>query len=184
MLWRFRDPEHPLYNAEMAAQMAGHVEDLYRRCDKLLGRVLDKVDENSLLIVLSDHGFNSFRRAFDTNTWLWQQGLLTLRNGKRPSEELGDSFQAVDWSKTHAYGIGLGGIYLNFRGREKEGILEEGSSDAETVSKSIEKGLAGFVDVDAQRVAIHNVSRREHIYSGPYVADAPEAEAPFPKSQE
>ena len=53
-----------------------------------------------LLIVLSDHGFGSFRRAFDTNTWLWQNGLLQLKTGKKPSEDSGEGFGAVEWSKT------------------------------------------------------------------------------------
>src|SRR5205807_9123909 len=125
MFWKFRDPAHPAYDADRAREFAGDLEELYRRCDRVLGRVLESCDENTLLVVLSDHGFNSFRRAFDTNTWLWQQGLLSLKNGTKPNEEL--TFNAVDWSKTHAYALGLGGIYLNLRGREAAGIVDEGA---------------------------------------------------------
>jgi predicted AlkP superfamily phosphohydrolase/phosphomutase len=173
MLWRFRDPEHPGYEPDSARDYSTLVEQHYARCDKLLETIFDYVDENTLLITLSDHGFNTFRRAFDTNMWLWQNGLLALKDGKKPSEDLGEGVAAIDWSRTYAYAVGLGGIYLNFKGREREGILEEGT-EAERVRNSIASGLSGLVDSATQREAIRNVSRREDIYSGPYAANAPD----------
>ena len=169
MLWRFRDSLHPGF--EHDRDFATLVEEHYARCDKLLAPVLDKVDENTLLIVLSDHGFNTFRRAFDTNTWLHQNGLLALNTGGKPSEDLGEAFAAVDWSRTYAYAVGLGGIYLNFKGRERQGILEEGT-DAERVRNAIASGLPEVADSGAK--AIRSVSRREEIYSGPYANNAPD----------
>jgi predicted AlkP superfamily phosphohydrolase/phosphomutase len=171
MFWRFLDPEHPLYDHDQATVLGPKVAELYRRCDALLSAVLDKTDENTLLMVLSDHGFNSFRRSFDTNTWLWQNNLLALN--KKPGEDLGDSFEAVDWSRTHAYAIGLGGIYLNKKGRESGGIVEEGA-ESERVRHAIEQGLTELKDPANARPAIRSVARREHIYSGPYVSDSPD----------
>jgi predicted AlkP superfamily phosphohydrolase/phosphomutase len=173
MLWRFRDPEHPGYEPELALEYGNFIEQHYARCDKLLAPVLDRTDENTLLIVLSDHGFNTFRRAFDTNTWLWHNGLLALKNGRKPSEDIGDGFADVDWSKTYAYAVGLGGIYLNFKGREREGILEEGT-EAERVRNAIQSGLAGIVDAKTGRTAIRDVRRKEQLYSGPNAANAPD----------
>jgi predicted AlkP superfamily phosphohydrolase/phosphomutase len=135
--------------------------------------VLDKADNNTLLIVLSDHGFNTFRRAFDTNTWLHQNGLLALKDGAKPSEDLGDAFAAVDWSRTYAYAVGLGGLYLNMKGREREGILEEGT-EAERVRNAIQTGMSGVIDPEAQAAAVRSVSRREALYSGPYAVNAPD----------
>ena len=173
MMWRFRDREHPGFEPDLSPELATRIEQHYQRCDKLLASVLDKVDENTLLIVLSDHGFGTFRRAFDTNTWLWQNGLLALRDGKKPSEDLGEGFPAVDWSKTYAYAVGLGGIYLNFKGREGGGIVEEGS-EADRVRKAIQSGLAEIPDAQTQRPAIRSVSRREDLYSGAFVGSAPD----------
>jgi predicted AlkP superfamily phosphohydrolase/phosphomutase len=173
MFWRFRDAEHPYFDRDLAPELAGQIEQHYRRYDPLLARILDAVDENTLLIVLSDHGFNTFRRAFHVNTWLWENGLLALKNSRKPDEELGEGFAAVDWPRTYAYAVGLGGIYLNFKGREREGILEEGS-EAERVRRAIQKGLAGIPDPATERVAINSVSRREEIYSGAYAADSPD----------
>jgi predicted AlkP superfamily phosphohydrolase/phosphomutase len=173
MLWRFRDREHPGFEPDLSPELATKIEEQYSRCDALLSPVLDKVDENTLLIVLSDHGFGTFRRAFDTNTWLWQNGLLALKDSRKPGEDLGDGFASVDWSKTYAYAVGLGGIYLNVKGRESMGILEEGS-EADRVRRAIQTGLAEFPDTQTQLPAIRGVSRREELYSGAFVENSPD----------
>ena len=173
MMWRFRDRQHPGFEPDLSPELATRIEEHYQRCDRLLASVLERVDEDTLLIVLSDHGFGTFRRAFDTNTWLWENGLLALKDGKRPSEELGEGFPHVDWSKTYAYAVGLGGIYLNFKGREGGGILEEGT-EADRVRQAIQQGLANASDAATQRPAIRSVSRREEIYSGAYVGNSPD----------
>ena len=173
MLWRFRDREHPGFEPDLSPELATRIEEHYRRCDALLSAVLEKVDENTLLIVLSDHGFGTFRRTFDTNTWLFQNGLVALKDSRKPGEHLGEGFASVDWSKTYAYAIGLGGIYLNFKGRESGGILEEGS-EAERVRNAIQTGLTDFPDEHTQRAAIRSVSRREQLYSGAFVENSPD----------
>jgi len=174
MFWRFIDPGHPNFNRDLASSLGPQVDELYRQCDALVGRVLDKVDENTLLIVLSDHGFNTFRRAFDTNTWLWENKLLALKDGKKPDECMTDSFCQVDWSKTYAYAVGLGGIYLNIKGREKDGILEDGTGEADKVRGAIQQGLAELPDREMGQPAVRSVSRREDLYSGAYVKDSPD----------
>jgi len=173
MLWRFRDRQHPCFEPDLAPDLATRIEEHYRQCDALLAAPLEKADENTLLVVLSDHGFGTFRRAFHTNTWLWQNGLLSLKDNRKPSEELGDGFAEVDWSKTYAYALGLGGVYLNFKGRERSGILQEGS-EAERVRRAIQNGLAEFPDMGTQRTAIRSVSRREELYSGTFMENAPD----------
>ena len=62
MLWRFRDREHPGFEPDLSPEFSTRIEEHYRRCDALLSSVLDKVDENTLLIVLSDHGFEFLPR--------------------------------------------------------------------------------------------------------------------------
>jgi predicted AlkP superfamily phosphohydrolase/phosphomutase len=173
MLWRFRDSEHPGYEPDLAREYSTLIEQHYARCDQLLTPIFDKVDEDTLLVVLSDHGFNTFRRAFDTNTWLWQNELLALKNGHKPDENLGDGFREVDWSRTYAYAVGLGGIYLNFKGREREGVLEEGT-EADRVRRAIASGLKGIMDPSNRQTAIRNVIGREELYSGPYTSNAPD----------
>ena len=173
MMWRFRDREHPGFEHDLSADFSQCIEEHYHRCDRILTSVLDRVDEDILLLVLSDHGFGTFRRAFDTNTWLLQNGLLALKNRRKPGEETGDGAAAIDWSRTYAYAVGLGGIYLNKKGREAQGIVEQGT-DAERVRRVIESGLANFPDVVKQNPAVRSVSRREALYFGPFVENSPD----------
>lgn len=173
MFWRFRDPQHPYFDRERAPEFVRSVEEHYRLYDGLLARVLEHVDEHTLLIVLSDHGFNTFRRGFHVNTWLVENGMMTLRDGKKPDEALGDGFSAVDWSRTSAYALGLAGVYLNMKGREGGGILEEGA-EAERVRRAIVEGLTGIADAASGAKAINSVSVRDEIYSGAHAAASPD----------
>lgn len=172
MLWRFRDPRHPGFQPDLKAQLGTRIEEHYQRCDRLLSAVLDKVDDETLLCVLSDHGFGSFRRAVDTNTWLWQNGLLAMKDGRKPGPHV-DGPGAIDWSKTYAYAVGLGGIYLNLKGREGAGIVEP-NGEAERVRSAIQSGMAGLADAETGEPAVRSVSRREELYSGPFAANAPD----------
>jgi predicted AlkP superfamily phosphohydrolase/phosphomutase len=171
MLWRFRDKEHPRYEPEKAARFGPEIEEMYKACDGVVGKVLERVDGDTLLIVLSDHGMGTFRRSFDTNSWLVGQGLLTLKGGVKPSLDV--DFGQVDWSKSSAYCMGLGGIYLNMRGRESAGIVTPGA-EAERVSNAIMSGLPQAVDPKTQLHAIDSVSPRSAIYSGPFAAESPD----------
>jgi predicted AlkP superfamily phosphohydrolase/phosphomutase len=67
-----------------------------------------------MLMVISDHGFNTFRYGVDLNRWLEENGYLALKENDREGKYL----TAIDWSKTKAFGLGLTGIFLNIKGRE------------------------------------------------------------------
>ncbi|NJO00038.1 MAG: phosphodiesterase, partial [Anaerolineales bacterium] len=173
MFWRFREPEHPANRGgDFNPEFSHVIEDHYRTCDAVVGKAMQYADEQTLFIVLSDHGMNSFQRGIHLNTWLYNQGLLALQNGLIPGEETGDFFRGVDWSRTQAYALGLGGIYLNLKGREEKGIVS--TDEAESIKTAIIKGLTGLGDPERGRVAVRSVSSREQIYSGPYVGEAPD----------
>ena len=171
MLWRFRDQDHPRYEPEKAARFGPEIEEMYKACDRVVGKVLERVDADTLLIVLSDHGMGTFRRSFDTNTWLVEQGLLTLKGGAKPSLDV--DFGQVDWSRTSAFCMGLGGIYLNLRSREAQGIVAPGA-EADRVSNAIISGLPQAIDPKTQLHAIASVSPRSAIYSGPFASESPD----------
>jgi len=173
MFWRFRDIAHPFHNPGATRELSRQIEEHYRHYDGVVARVAEQADADTLLVVLSDHGFGTFRRAVHLNTWLWQQGLLALKAGQKPGDSLEDSFAHVDWSKTHAYALGLSGIYLNKKGRERDGIVGV-NGDAERVRRAIVSGLSGLADPAASCVAINSVARAEQIYSGACAAEAPD----------
>ncbi|HEX9562511.1 MAG TPA: alkaline phosphatase family protein [Gemmatimonadaceae bacterium] len=175
MFWRFREPAHPANGAGARLEPAWTrvIEEHYRRCDATVGEVLRAVDDRTLLVVLSDHGFSSFRRGLSLNAWLLRNGYLGLRDGTEAGESAGEFFQGVDWSRTRAYALGLGGIYLNVKGREAEGIVE--ASEADRLAGELASRLAGLVDTDRGGVAIRRARTRAQVYSGPFAADAPDA---------
>jgi predicted AlkP superfamily phosphohydrolase/phosphomutase len=171
MLWRSLEPDHPA-NRERGAAPPRAIAECYRRGDSVVGRVLEFVGDETLLIVLSDHGFGSFRRGFHLNRWLHDQGLLALRAGARPGPEAGELLRGVDWDRTQAYGVGLSGLYLNIRGREGRGVVAP--EDAERLKTEIAGRLHGLIDPESGTVAVRRVSTREQVYAGPFLAEAPD----------
>ncbi len=180
MFWRFREPDHPANRGRVPeARWAGVIEEHYRRADSMVGQAMEHADDHTLVMALSDHGFNSFRRGFHLNSWLLENGLLHLRDGIRPGEEAGDLLKNVDWRRTKAYALGLGGLYLNLRGRESEGIVD--AEEAAGLKAAIARGLLRLVDKERGDVAIHRAVPREELYSGPFLDDAPDLIVQFAK---
>jgi predicted AlkP superfamily phosphohydrolase/phosphomutase len=173
MLWRHREPEHPANRGrEASPALAAAIEDQYRRGDEVVGQALDHVDDRTLLIVLSDHGFNSFQRQFHLNTWLHREGLLALQPGLSPGDGAGDFLQGIDWERTRAYAMGLGGLFLNLQGREGRGTVRP--DEADDLRRSIADKLTGVRDDERGRTAIRSARPRDEVYSGPFVAEAPD----------
>jgi predicted AlkP superfamily phosphohydrolase/phosphomutase len=170
MFWRYLDKAHPALRTTSPEMSSQVIEDLYTKMDDLIGRVQAKLDSRSALIVMSDHGFKSFRRGVNLNSWLHRNGYLNLKDGKAASEEW---FKDVDWETTRAYALGLGGLYLNQKGREAKGIVEAGES-ARTLKKELIAKLNGLRDESGGDVAITEVYDRDRIYSGPYASNAPD----------
>ncbi len=150
--------------------LADTIEKMYQRMDELVGRVFRYVDEETVLFVLSDHGFGSFRRGINLNTWLLDHGYLALKDG---AETAGPYFKGVDWSRTKAYTLGLAGLYLNIAGREAEGIVQPGA-EAEAVKAELIEKLSGLKDPATGETAIQRVYATNRLYRGPYLEDAPD----------
>jgi predicted AlkP superfamily phosphohydrolase/phosphomutase len=170
MFWRYLDPAHPAQRSGRPALSFAVIEDLYRRMDELVGRVQAKLDPRSVLMVMSDHGFKSFRRGVNINSWLHRNGYLTLKEGKKESQEW---FKDVDWSSTRAYAMGLGGLYLNQKGREESGLVSPGE-EARSLKAELASKLAGLRDDSSGDIAITAVYDRDKIYKGPYKENAPD----------
>jgi len=170
MFWRYLDEDHPAAREIPRAQRPTVIQDLYARMDELIGRVMKQIDEQTLLMIVSDHGFKSFARCVNLNAWLHQAGYLVLKQGKTES---GDWFDDVEWSRTRAYTMGLNGLYLNLKGREGKGIVEQGV-EGESLKEELRRKLNGLVDPESGRVGITGVFDCEEVYAGPYVENAPD----------
>ncbi len=167
MFWRYLDPRHSLYEKGSAYQDT--IFKYYEKMDKILGEILLKTGDNTTLIVLSDHGFNSFRKSVHLNRWLLENNLLFLKPGASESKGF---FEDIDWSKTKAYALGFGGIYLNINGRECYGIIPE--SEIKGIKQEIAAGLRQLKDPETQEAVIKNVYFQEDVFRGPYMNNAPD----------
>lgn len=164
LFWRFREADHPANRGRtMDPQFARVIEDQYRRSDSVVGQALEFADNETLVVALSDHGFGSFRRGVNLNTLLLNHGLLALENGQRPGPDCRDLLRDVDWPRTSAYALGLGGIYLNLKGREAGGIVEADAADG--LKAAIAERLTGLMDTASGSIAIRGVRPREAVYS-------------------
>jgi predicted AlkP superfamily phosphohydrolase/phosphomutase len=143
------------------------IEDMYRRMDTLVGKAAGYAGGDTAFFVLSDHGFCSFRRGVNLNSWLHQNGYLALKDGWRDSTFL----RSVDWSRTRAYALGLGGMYLNLRGREAQGTVAVGD-EANALKTELIRKLTALRDGEAVPVA--NVYASDALYKGPYLDAAPD----------
>jgi len=168
--WRDLDAEHPVHSKQQIPQGRNAVEDVYRRMDALVGQTLDKCkDKDTLLMIISDHGFNTFRYGVDLNQWLEHNGYLKVKEDQRNKKHL----EAVDWSQTRAFGIGLTGIFLNLKGREAQGIVEPGAQ-AQQLREEIAEKLTCLKDTERGRVAVKQVYIAPKLYKGPYKDQAPD----------
>jgi len=159
MFWRTMDPLHPAYDERLARDYGGVVEECYRTADELVGEALAVCDSRTDLIVLSDHGFAPFRRKVNLNGWLADRGYLVMRDLPDKANITRDA----DWSRSAAYGIGLNGLYLNLKGRERDGLVtpeERGS-----VARRLAADLKALRDPDTGEPVIANVYLTEETYS-------------------
>jgi predicted AlkP superfamily phosphohydrolase/phosphomutase len=146
------------------------IEDLYVRADTLVGKTLAHIDDETVLFVLSDHGFASFERGADLNAWLLQNGYLALQPGATGE---GKYLKEIDWSRTRAYTFGLAGIYINEKGREAQGTVDPGAPSS-ALKREIAAKLSGLRDEARDRVAIRKAWPSESLYTGPYLDAAPD----------
>jgi predicted AlkP superfamily phosphohydrolase/phosphomutase len=179
MMWRLMDPQHPMYDAALAAKYGGSIETIYRRADTFIAEVLEHLEPGTQLMIVSDHGFHSWRKAVNLNTWLVQNGYMVVQGqqpGEKKLEDLfggGEFWENVDWSKTRAYAMGLGQVYFNLRGRESKGIVSPGA-EAKQLADELAANLLTMTDPEDGSRIIRSVYKRDDVYSGEFIGNAAE----------
>jgi predicted AlkP superfamily phosphohydrolase/phosphomutase len=159
MMWRAMDPDQPGYTSEDAPYRTV-IEDLYAGIDQLVGETLARLRPADLLVVMSDHGFASWRRSFSLNAWLRDNGYLVVRDATLRADQ--GLFNNVDWTRTRAYALGLNGLYINVRGREAHGIVE--SAERQTIAREIARRLEVTIDPKTSARAVSRVFSREDVF--------------------
>ena len=169
ILFRFMDPDHPAYDPARAPRYQKAFLDTYKTMDSIVGEVEKSLHPNDVLIVLSDHGFSSWRRSFNINTWLARNGYLALTGGKGKVQDLetlfdrGQFWPNVDWSRSKAYSLGLGGLYINLKGREAKGTVAAGS-EYENLRRELARRVEAIVDPETGVHPVAKVYMREEVY--------------------
>jgi predicted AlkP superfamily phosphohydrolase/phosphomutase len=161
MFYRLVDPAHPRHDPALAAEYGDAIERVYRRMDDIVGEIVPLLDERTVLLIVSDHGFHSYRRGLNVNTWLQAHNFLTRRPGAQGS---GDFFVDVDWGRTKAYALGTGQIYVNLQGREGQGAVAPGEYDA--VVDAIAAGLEAFRDPVGGAAVVSRAYKGRDVYAG------------------
>jgi predicted AlkP superfamily phosphohydrolase/phosphomutase len=171
MLWRLMDAKYPGYEVSLAGQNRSALAEFYQQLDQVLGEVLPTIDKDTTLLVLSDHGFAPYYRSFNLNTWLLNNGYIKLKGQEEPgsNEPLAD----VDWSGTRAYGLGLNGLYINLRGRDRDGIVSPGA-EASALIQEIKAKLLRQKDPQMGLPVITRVDVASEVYRGPYAQAGPD----------
>ena len=155
-----------------AARITNAIQDLYKKNDALVGRDRRATGADDLLMVISDHGFSSFRRGVNLNAWLQREGYLTLKPGAdgRRAEWLRD----VDWSATRAHiASDSPALFLNIRGREQFGIVAPGA-EAEALKAEIDREAERAGRPREGEIGIREAFDTATLYSGPYLENGPD----------
>lgn len=169
MFWRYLDEKHPARPAQVPAAHCHAIEDLYVRMDAVVGRTMAQCGDDNLLMVLSDHGFNTFRRGIDLNRWLEENGYLVVDDARRNEPHLA----GIDWSRTRAFAIGLTGLFVNLKGKFEQGIVEPGE-EAAALCEEIAGKLAKLQDPTTWDSAVKRAYQADKVYRGPYKGQAPD----------
>ena len=165
MLWWDTDDPHPYRSKTEAKHYFSHIHEIYERMDAIVGDLLKRYGDTAHIMIMSDHGFSNFRRQFNINTWLRDNGYLG------PPDCTG-VLSNVDWRKSRAFGLGINSVYLNMKGREVYGIVEPGQEREQLLDELVLK-LQAVRDVDGRPV-IRTAYRADKIYQGPSLKYAPD----------
>jgi predicted AlkP superfamily phosphohydrolase/phosphomutase len=196
-LLEYVHPGHPAYREAAATPVGERVRDLYRLLDEELSSLLERVDEDDLVILMSDHGHHPCTRAVSMNKVLQHLGFLQFAPGSRlvnllswgrirsiarvVYDRLGLHGRVkvptppIDWSKTIAYTsvVSTGeGVSLNLLGREPHGTVDR--RDYDRVRDEVAQALLEFADPDTGTHPVGRVFRKEEVLSGEYLDRAPD----------
>ena len=141
----------------------GVIRSYYRRLDDYLGRIMEAMRPNDVLIMLSDHGFKPVYKLVHVNAWLRDQGYLVVRPGGNARS--GSLWADVDWGRTRAYALGLSKVYVNLAGREGQGCVNPGR-DHEQLIQEMAQQLLELRDEETGQPILRNVYEGRRTYSG------------------
>jgi predicted AlkP superfamily phosphohydrolase/phosphomutase len=152
-LWKYTDPEHPKYVPGNPYENC--IRDYYLYLDTQIGRMMEIVDDHTVVMVVSDHGAKRMDGGICMNEWLIHNGFLALK--ATPDRPVSLDKAEVDWTRTTAWGSGgyYGRLFMNVRGREPDGVIEP--EQYEPAREQLIRQLESIVDPGG-----HNIGTRAY----------------------
>jgi predicted AlkP superfamily phosphohydrolase/phosphomutase len=170
MMWRNMDHNSPTYAAS-DHRHEHRIRDVYAELDATFGLAVEKAGPGAVIMVMSDHGFAPWNRAFHVNTWLYDNGYLVLKDGVQPRDV--EMLLGVDWRRTRAYAIGINSLYINLAGREKQGIVQPGAEQEQLLAE-LKSSLEQVIDPLDGRRTIKTADRSDQVYHGDMTSIGPD----------
>ncbi len=121
--WKYYDNTHPKY--ELGNIFESVMKKYYTYLDQEVGEILELIDQNTIVFIVSDHGAKAMKGCLCVNLALEKLGLLKFKN--KPTTKTNLENADIDWKNTYAWGWGgyYARIFLNVKGREKLGIIDQ-----------------------------------------------------------
>jgi len=213
-LWKYLDKQNPLYEKKKVEKYGNPLLKYYKEVDKTLGKILKLIDEDTILLLMSDHGQGSLHKFVNLNMFLIKEGYMKIKKNplskikyfffklgftpknlyellrkigmeRYASDRISSktklsilnkflfSTSDIDWSKTKAFSSGVtGSITINLDGRQPDGCVS--SIKYESLVNEIVKKLNNLNDNDNNKKIIKKVYRKDEIYKGAYLDQAPD----------
>jgi predicted AlkP superfamily phosphohydrolase/phosphomutase len=125
-MWKYMDPTHPLHEASKRAKYGNAIHDYYRFVDAYLGRVIETLDDDTTLVIMSDHGFGPFHKFIHVNNWLIKNGFMRLHFGIR--SQVKSTLFNLGFSPMNVYdklmALGFGALKREVVRGQGEGLLK------------------------------------------------------------
>ena len=154
--WKYIDPTHPRHKENTYGKL---VKEFYVKVDRIIRDFLKLVDQDTVVMLVSDHGFCPIHTEVIVNNYLEEQGFLTL------------STEKIDVERSKAVSHGYGDIWLNVKGREPKGLIDA-REEYEATRNQIAECLKE-ITVDGKK-PIKDVKKREELWWGSYLNEAPD----------
>ncbi|MCH7619205.1 MAG: alkaline phosphatase family protein [Candidatus Marinimicrobia bacterium] len=147
-IWKYFDEEHRTFIEDEELNTA--MLEYYKYIDREIGTLLERMDEEDTIMVVSDHGAKRMDGGICFNEWLIKEGYLTVK--EYPSEPVRMTFDMIDWSKTKAWGDGgyYGRLFINVKGREPDGIVKQ--SEYESLRNELQEKIAAIADPEGVNI--------------------------------
>ena len=153
--WKYIEEIHQEKESEYGLK----IKKYYQKLDQIIDKFLSAIPKDTLTILLSDHGFCPIQKEVLLNDYLKKKGILKVRGGK------------IDLERSKAVSYGYGDLWLNVKGREPKGVIQQGEEYNEVREEIIQ--FLENLEIDGEK-PIKKVLKREEIYLGPLIRNAPD----------